>query len=52
MKNMDKGLTAEKIGADKFWGIWGIFGLTISTHFGTKSFDHVFNYSTIISTKN
>ena len=22
---------------DKFWGIWGIFGLTISTHFGTVS---------------
>ena len=21
--------------ADKFWGIWGIFGQTISTHFGT-----------------
>ena len=23
--------------ADKFWGIWGIFGRTISTHFGTVS---------------
>ena len=23
--------------ADKFWGIWGIFGQTISTHFGTVS---------------
>ena len=23
--------------ADKFWGIWGIFGKTISTHFGTVS---------------
>ena len=21
--------------ADKFWGIWGIFGQFISTHFGT-----------------
>ena len=21
--------------ADKFWGLWGIFGQTISTHFGT-----------------
>jgi hypothetical protein len=21
--------------ADKFWGIWGIFGQTISTHLGT-----------------
>jgi hypothetical protein len=21
--------------ADKFWGIWGIFGKAISTHFGT-----------------
>jgi hypothetical protein len=21
--------------ADKFWGIWGIFGQTINTHFGT-----------------
>jgi hypothetical protein len=23
--------------AYKFWGIWGIFGQTISTHFGTVS---------------
>ena len=23
--------------ADKFWGLWGIFGQTISTHFGTVS---------------
>ena len=23
--------------ADKFWGIWGIFGRFISTHFGTMS---------------
>ena len=23
--------------ADKFWGIWGIFGQTISTNFGTVS---------------
>jgi hypothetical protein len=23
--------------ADKFWGIWGIIGQTISTHFGTVS---------------
>ena len=23
--------------ADKFWGIWGIFGRFISTHFGTVS---------------
>ena len=23
--------------ADKFWGIWGIFGHTINTHFGTVS---------------
>ena len=23
--------------ADKFWDIWGIFGQTISTHFGTVS---------------
>ena len=23
--------------ADKFWGIWGIFDQTISTHFGTVS---------------
>ena len=39
--------------ADKFWGIWGIFGRTISTHFGTysESLDHVFYDSTIISTK-
>ena len=25
------------MGADKFWGIWGIFGGTISTHFDTVS---------------
>ena len=23
--------------ADKFWGIWGIFGRTLSTHFATVS---------------
>ena len=23
--------------ADKVWGIWGIFGRTISTHFGPSS---------------
>ena len=23
--------------AEMFWGIWGIFGRTISTHFGTVS---------------
>ena len=23
--------------ADKFWGIWGIFGRFVSTHFGTLS---------------
>ena len=29
--------------ADEFWGIWGIFGWFISTHFGTASpFFHVF----------
>ena len=33
--------------ADKFWGIWGIFGQTISTHFGKVSpcvplFSHYF----------
>ena len=27
---------SDKLG-DKFWGIWGIFGQTISTHFGTVS---------------
>ena len=36
--------------ADKFWSIWGIFGRTISTHFGTVSV-HVFHYSIIISKK-
>ena len=36
---------------DKFLDIWGIFGQTISTHFGTESLVHVFHYSTIISTK-
>ena len=25
----------QTIWADKFWGIWGIFGQFISTHFGT-----------------
>ena len=29
--------------ADKFWGILGIFGRTISTHFGTV-FHYVFNH--------
>ena len=40
--------------ADKFWGIWGIFGQTISTHFDTVSplsLVHVFHYSTNISTE-
>jgi hypothetical protein len=27
----------QTICADKFWGIWGIFGQVISTHFGTGS---------------
>ena len=27
---------ADKLGR-KLWGIWGIFGQTISTHFGTVS---------------
>jgi hypothetical protein len=26
-----------RVWADKFWGIWDIFGQTISTHFGTVS---------------
>jgi hypothetical protein len=39
--------------ADKFWGIWGIFSQTSSTHFGTVSpLFFVFHYSNIISTKN
>ena len=25
----------QTIWADKFWGIWGLFGRFISTHFGT-----------------
>ena len=29
--------------ADKFWGIWGIFGQTISTHFGTVSHFSIFS---------
>ena len=38
--------------ADKFWGIWGIFSQTISTHFSTVSpLIMFFRYSTIISTK-
>ena len=28
--------------ADKFWGIWGIFGQTISTHFGTVTIQPLF----------
>jgi hypothetical protein len=32
--------------------VWGIFGQTISTHFGGESLVHVFHYSTIICTKN
>ena len=37
--------------ADKFWGIYGIFGQTISTHFGKVSpLSMFFHYSTIIST--
>ena len=36
--------------AENLGGILGIFGLSISTHFGTVSpLSHVFNYSTIIS---
>ena len=27
----------KTIWTDKFWGIWGIFGRFISTHFGTVS---------------
>ena len=27
----------QKNWADKFWGIWGIFGQTFGTHFGTVS---------------
>jgi hypothetical protein len=27
----------QKSWADKFWGIWGILGQNISTHFGTVS---------------
>jgi hypothetical protein len=33
----------RQIQADKFWGIWGIFGQTISTHFGTVSSFSVFS---------
>jgi hypothetical protein len=29
--------TGQTSWAGKFWGIWGIFGQTISTHFGTVS---------------
>ena len=39
--------------ADKFWGIWGIFSQSITTHFWYgESLVHVFQYSTIIFTKN
>ena len=37
--------------ADKFWGIWCIFGQFISSHFGAESLVHVFSESTIITTK-
>jgi len=33
----------QAIWANKFWGIWDIFGQTISTHFGTVSFP-LFNH--------
>ena len=39
--------------ADKFWGMWGIFGRTISIYFSTVSpLSMFFHYSTTISTKN
>ena len=42
---------ADKL-ADKFWGIWSIFGQNISTHFGkVSSLSIIFRYSTIIPTK-
>jgi hypothetical protein len=34
--------------ADKFWGIWGIFSQTISTHFGTVSPLSMFSMFSII----
>ena len=38
---------------DKFWGIWGISGQSISTHFCAVSpLSIFFHFSTIISTKN
>ena len=32
--------------ADKFWGIWGVFGRTISAHFGTLSPMSMFSIDT------
>jgi hypothetical protein len=38
--------------ADKLWGIWGIFGQTISTHFGAVSpLSMFFTIQPFISTK-
>ena len=33
----------QTIWADKFWGIWGIFGRFISAHFGTVSLFSMFS---------
>ena len=39
----------RKYWVDKFWCIWGIFGLNYHHH--SESLVHVFHYSTIFSTK-
>ena len=35
----------QTIWTDKFWGIWGIFGRFISTHFGTVSPLSMFSFN-------
>ena len=39
MKSRTFGLGQTNL-TDKFWGIWGIFGRNISTHFGFLLFKH------------
>ena len=37
----------QTIRADKFWGIWGIFGRFISIHFGKEFLVHHYFYKTL-----
>ena len=38
----------QTIWADKFWGIWGIFGWFINTHFGTVSHLPMFSINQLL----